>query len=137
MRAQGRAVAGFLILIFTLVVYYRLAEPEFLEEVGVTGNLTKEQVKFYITFFQPVILLSILTAVVAIIFPDTKLPVAIMIAITGLIAYFTFTSQWFFSIIGFTNEEQLKITTLLSFLSPIIICALIISVAFVVIKMKD
>ena len=132
----GRGLIGFFILLFLLVAYNRLANPEFLDKLGLTGNMSKEEIKFYITFFQPLMLAGILGITVAIIFPGTGVPEAAMLGLIGIIAYLTFTSQWFFSLIGVTFSEQERISDLVTYFAPVLISGILVGIAFVIMKVK-
>jgi len=132
----GRGLTGFFILLFFLIAYNRIATPEFFEIVGISGNLSKEDIRYYATFLQPLMFAVILAITAAIIFPGTGLPEAAMLGFVGVIAYLTFTSQWFYSIMGMGSLEQKNISGIINYLAPIIISGIMMGVAFVAMKVR-
>ena len=134
---SGRAIGGFLILLFLMVAFTKLTDIDTIKSLGVTGELTNEQIKWYLNFFKPLALMAILTISVAIIFPGTGAPEAIMLGLTGIVAYLTFSSQWFFAFIGLSVDETRGVQNVIKTFTPIILSGLMIGVAFIFIKLRD
>lgn len=134
---SGRVIGGFLVLIFMMVIFVKLTDVATIKSLGVTGDLENEQIKWYLNFFKPLALMAILTLSVAIIFPGTGAPEAIMLGLTGIVAYLTFSSQWFFSIIGLSVTETSTVQNVIKTFAPVILSAMMISIAMIFIKFKD
>ena len=134
---SGRVIGGFLVMLFLMVAFVKLTDVETIKSLGVTGELENEQIKWYLNFFKPLALMAILTMSVAIIFPGTGAPEAIMLGLTGIVAYLTFSSQWFFSIIGLSATETSTVQNVLQTFAPVILSALMVTIAMIFIKSND
>jgi len=134
---SGRVIGGFLVMLFLMVAFVKLTDVETIKSLGVTGELENEQIKWYLNFFKPLALMAILTMSVAIIFPGTGAPEAIMLGLTGIVAYLTFSSQWFFSIIGLSATETSTVQNVLQTFAPVILSALMVTIAMIFIKFND
>jgi hypothetical protein len=127
-----KAIVGFFILFVSLIAYSKLTSPKFFELVGMPYQTQWKTLNF-IDYLGPVFLFGIIVCVCIFIFGANILS-SFMLALLGLILYFTLTSQVFLIMIGTSYSEQIWFTQFTNYLAPLIISVIILGALFFMLK---
>ncbi|MCW1297963.1 MAG: hypothetical protein OH354_01620 [Candidatus Parvarchaeota archaeon] len=129
-----RAIVGFFILFVALIAYSKLTNPKFFELVGVPYQ-TQRQTLNFIDYLGPVFLFGIIVCVCIFIF-GANIVSSFMLALLGLILYYTLTSQVFLIMIGASYSEQIWFLRLIEYLGPLVISIIILGALFFMLKYR-
>lgn len=126
---MSKGIFGFIIMVFLLVAVQRLMSPEFFTEVLGLKGYSAEQVKWFIQFLKPVILAAVFALSVSLIFGVAPLS-SLGLALVGMILFMSMQSQWFLSILGLNQSEQVEFAYRMKFMAPVIIAGIMVAIGF-------